>query len=227
MALPVGADYSQGVEGGAQPGSSHVVDGTDQRLLAVAALEAVHCRMESGEARRTCRAVGRRGPHQVEVVGDAVGEHGQADTRHVERLGAPHRPPVRDGRYLRTDVDAGRAVAERMEIPADALKRFPRACQQHPHLRIRRQHFALGQPEETAVEQLLFVVADEALVGAGKPAWTGEAADRPVTSPVAIGYGLLNDFAPAEQIPKVGIGVDAARQAVAVPGNGDREIGLL
>ena len=227
MALPVGADDFQGVEGGAQPGGSQVIDRTDQRLLAVAALEAVHGRMERREARRTRRAVGCRGPHQVEVVGDAVGEHGQADARHVERLGAPHRPPVRDGRHLGPDEDTRRTVAQRMKIPADVLERLPGACQQHPHLRIRRQHFALGQAEETAIEQLLLVVADEAFVGAGKPTRSGKAADRPVTSPVAIGYGFLNDLALAQQIPEVGVGVDAARQSVAVPGNGNRKVEFL
>ena len=226
VALAVGADDSQGVEGCAQPRCSEVVDGPHDGLLAVAAHERVDGRVQGGEAGGTRRAVGDGRPHQVEVVGNAIGQHRETDGGHVERAGAVHRPPARHRRHLGADEDSGGAVAQRVQVPADPLEGLPRAGQQHPQLRVRHHHLVLRHSEQSAVEKLLPVVADQSLPGARESARTGESANRPVAPAVPVGDRLLDDFPFAEQAPEVVVGADAARHAVAVSRDGDFHAGI-
>ena len=110
-----------------------------------------------------------------------------------------------------------------MKIPARALEGLPRAGQQHPELRVHHQRFVLGQAEETAIEELLHVVADEPLPGTREPAGAGEFTDGPIAPAVAVGDRLADDFAFAEQAPELLVGAESARQTVAVPHDGDGE----
>ena len=75
----------------------------------------------------------------------------------------------------------------------------------------------MRQTEETAIEELLSILADESLVGTGEAPWAGKPADRTVPFAVAIGHGLLHDLAFAQQPPEVIVGPDSARHAVTVP----------
>ena len=226
VTLAVGADDPQGIERGAQPGGSQVVDGPHDGLLAIPAPERVDGRVQGGEACGARRAVRDRRPHQVEVVGDAIGQHRHTDVRHVERTGAVHRSPVRHRRHLRADEDSRGAVAQRTQVPAGALEGLPRAGQEHPDLRVHHHHFVLGHPEQGAIEAHLPVLADQPFPGAREPARTGESANRPVSPAVPVGDRLLDNLAVAEQAPEVVVGADAARHAVAVSRDGDFHAGI-
>ena len=195
MTLAVRADDAKGVEGGAEPGGSQIVDGADDGLLAVTVLQGRHRCVHGGEARRTCRAVGRRRPHQVEVVRDPIREHSQADARDVEGTAALHRTPAGNGGNLRTHEDAGRTVANRFEAPSDALEGLPGAREQHPDLRVGHLCLAVRHSEQAAVEQSFAIVPDQALPGAGEAPGTRESADRLVASAIAVCDGLLDDLA--------------------------------
>ena len=222
MALAVRADDTHEVEAAAQPGAAQVGDGTDERLLAVAALERVHRRVQGAQACGTRRAVGDRRSHQVEVIGDSVGQHGHADAGDGVLADSAQRSPVGDGRNLGSDEDTGEAVAQRMKIPAGMLDGLPCAVQQHPDLRFGLHQLVVRQSEQGAVEEHLLVVADQSFPWAGEPTRPGLLANGPVALPVAIDDGLADDLPFAEQTPEVGVGPDAARHAIAVAGDGDR-----
>ena len=163
VALAVRADDAQGIEGDAEPGPAQVVHGADESLLAIAALQRVHRRVQRGQAGGTGRAMGDRRPHQVEVVGDAVGQHRQADARNRELVDAAQRPPVGYRWNLPADEDSGCAVAQRMQVPAGAFEGLPGTRQHHPQLRIRCHHLVVRHSEEAPVEEPFFVLPDQSL----------------------------------------------------------------
>ena len=180
------------------------------------------------QGRQTCgtgRAIGGRRSHQIEVIGDAVGQHGQADVHHVELGGPAHGAPAGHRWNLSADEEAGPTVAQRMEVPTGAFEGLPGAAQQHPHLGIHQPHFVLGKAEETAVEQLFRVVANQPLVRAGEPTWARKLTDRPVTPAVAVGDRLLDDLALAQETPEVLVRTDPPGHAVAVTHNGHGHLG--
>ena len=222
VALALRADHPQGVEAGALPGRPQVVGRSHERLLAVACAQRVQRFVQRGQAGGAGRAAGQRRPHQVEVVGDAVGQHSQADAGDRELVGAERRPPVGRGRHLCADEHAGAAVAQRVQIPAGAFAGLPGTGQEHAHVRIGGHHLVVRHAEQAAVEQLLPPVADQPLVRTGEPARAGELPDRPEASLVAVDDRLTHDLALAEQPPEVVVGDDAAGHAVAVPDDGDR-----
>ena len=194
VAPAVRADDAQSIEGSTHPGCAQIVGGPDQGLLAVPAAKRVHGCVQGGQAGGTRRAVGGRRAHQVEVVGDAVGQHRQADGDHVKLGGAIQGAPVGDRRNLRADEDTGGAVAQVMKIPAGLLGGLPGATQQHPDLRVHGQHFVMGESEETPVEELLPIFSDQALVRTGEAPRAGESTDGSIAPAVAFGDRLADDL---------------------------------
>ena len=138
-----------------------------------------------------------------------------------------HRTPTGNRRNLRSDKDARGTVAQGVQIPADPLEGLPGAGQQHPYLRVGQRHFLMRQTEETAIEELLSILADQPLVGTGETTRAGKPADWPVPFAVAIGHGLLHDLAFAQQAPEVVIRPDSARHAVTVSDDGNGVFGLI
>ena len=222
VALALRADDPQEVEAAAQPGAAQVGDGADERLVAVAAAQRVHRRVQRAQARGAGGAVRDRGPHEVEVVRDPVGQHRDADAGDGVLADAVQGPPVGHGRELGSDEDPGGAVAQRMKVPAGVLDGLPRAVQQHPHLRLGLHHLVVGHAEQGTVEEQLVVVADQSFPGAREAARARELTDGAVTLSVAIDDRLAHDLPFAEQAPEIRIRPDAARHAVAVARDGNR-----
>ena len=221
VALALRTDHSQGVEAGALPGRPQVVGGSDERLLAVTRAQRVDRFVQRGQAGGARRAAGQRRSHQVEVVGDAVGQHGQADAGDRELVCPERRPPVGSRRHLRAYEHARGAVAQRVQIPTCAFAGLPGTGQEHAHVRIGGHHLVVRHAEQAAVEQLFAIVADQPLVRAREPARSRKLPDRPESTLVAIDDRLPHDLALAEQLPEVIVGHDAAGHAVAVPDDGD------
>ena len=217
IALAVRAYDPKGVEAGTEPGCPRIVDGADKRLLAVALPQRMQSGVQGAQSSGTGGTAGHRRAHQVEMVGNPVGQHGQASVGHAELIYPMHGSPGRRGRGLGTDEDSRGAVAQRMQVPARPFESLPRTVQQHPHLRVRGQHLVVGNAEKTGIEKPLLVVLDQAFVGTGEPAGAGKRADGPVASAVAVHDGVLHRLAFAEQVPEVGVALDAAWHAVTVP----------
>ena len=219
MALALRADDPHEVEAAAHPGTAQIGDGADQRLVTIAARQRVHRRVQGAHAGGARRAIGRGRSHEVEVIGDPIGQHREADAGDGILRDAMLRPPVGHGRNLRTDEDSGGAVAQRVEIPADVFDGLPRAIQQHPDLRLGLPQLVVGHAEERAVEEQLVFVSDQPLVRARQTPRTREFADGQMTLAVAIGDRLLDDLALGEQAPEIRVRVKAAGQPVAIPGD--------
>ena len=225
VASPIRADDPQRVEAGAEARGAEVVGRRHESLFAVAGAQCVQRGMQRRQAGGTCGAAGERGSHQVEVIGDAVGQHGHADAGDG-KLGCAQRPaPVRGCRNLCSDEDAGSAVPQRQQVPSGLFTGLPGTGQQHPYVRIGRQHFVVRHAEETAIEELLPLVADQAFVGAREAARPRELSDRPVAPPVAAGDGLPDGFPFAQESPEIVVGTEAARQAVGISDDGDGIVG--
>ena len=219
MAGAVRADDAHEVEAAAHPGAAEIGDGADERLIAVAARQGVHCRVQGGDPGGAGGAVGRRRPHEVEVVGDPVGQHREADAGDGILRDAVLRPPVGDGGNLRADENPGGAVAQRMEVPADMLDGLPRTVQQHPYLRLGLPQFVMGHAEKGAVKEQFVFVADEPLVRAREPTGARKFTYGQMASTITSAYRLLDDLAFAQQAPERRVRADAAGHAVAVPGD--------
>ena len=221
MALALRADHPHEVEAAAHPAAAEIGDATDQRPVAIAACERVHRRVQGTQPGGAGRAIRGRRPHEVEVIGDPIGQHGKADAGHGILGHAMLRPPVGHGRNLRADEDSGGAVAQRAKVPADMFDGLPRAVEQHPYLRLGLPQFVVGHAEERAVEEQLVVVANQSLVSAREPPWAGKLPDGQVASSVAVGDRLLDDLALGQQRPEIGIRLYATGHAMAVPDDGN------
>ena len=79
VAGTVRADDSHEIEAAAHPGAAQICDSTNERLFAISACERVHRRVQGSQAGGASRAIRRRRPHEVEVVGNPIGQHGEAD----------------------------------------------------------------------------------------------------------------------------------------------------
>ena len=225
VALALGTDHAQGVEAGALTGRPQVVCRPDEGLLAVPRPQRVQRLVQRGQTGGTGRAARQRRAHQVEVVGDAVGQHRQADAGDGELVGAERRPPVGGGRHLGADEHSRGTVSQRVQIPAGAFARLPGTGQEHAHVRVGGEHLVVRHAEQAAVEPLFAVVADQPLVRAREPSRPGELPDRPEAALVAVDDRLPHDLALAEQPPEVVVRNDAAGQAMAVPDDRDRFVG--
>ena len=217
----VGADHAEGIEGYAAPGRAQIGHASHQRAVTIALPDRVHRRVQGGEGRGTGGGARERRPHQVQVVGDAVGEHGGVDAQDGELIGSVQRAPVGRRRDLGPDEDAGGTVPQCVQIPPGALAALPGAVQQHADLGIHVGHLMEGHAEEARVHPLLPVVPDQPLVGAPESARAGESADRPVPSAVAVGDGFPDDFAFPQQAPEVVVRENAAGHAIAVSDDGN------
>ena len=94
MTPAVGTDDAEGIERDAAPGRTQVGRRSHQGAVAVALHHRVHRRMQGGERSGAGSGAGNRRPHQVQVVGDAVGQHRGVDAQDGELVGPVHRAPV-------------------------------------------------------------------------------------------------------------------------------------
>ena len=166
MALAVRAADPHEVEAAAHPAAAEIGDGSHQRLIAIAVLKRMHRRVKSTQAGGTGRAIGHRRHHQVEVIGDPIGQHREADTGNGVLGDAVLRAPIGSSGDLCADEDPGRAVAQGMEVPAHPLDGLPCAGRQHPYLRLSLPQFVVRHSEECVVEEQLFAVPNQSLVRA-------------------------------------------------------------
>ncbi len=217
----VGADDAEGIEGDAAPGRTQIGRGSHQRAVAVALNDRVDRRVQGRKRSGTGRGTRNRRPHQVQVVGNAIGQHRGVDAQDGELVGPVHRPPIGRRSHLGPDEDARGTIAQRVKIPPGPFAGFPGASQQHADLGIHVRHFVERHAEETRVHPLLAIVPDQPLVGAPESARAGESTDRPIPSAVAAGDGFPHDFAFPQQAPEVAVRENAAGHAIAVPDDGD------
>ena len=220
VAAAVGTDDAESVEGGAAAGRAQIGRAADQRLFAVALPDRVDRRVERRQRRRAGRRAGDRRPHQVQVIGDAVGQHRGVDAQDRELVGAEERPPVGGRCDLCADEDARRAVAEPVQIPPGVLAALPRAAEEHPDLRIHVRHLVARHAEEARVHPLLALVANQPLVRTPEATRPGEPADRLVAPAVAGSHRFANHLAVAEEAPEVVVRTDAAGHAVCISDDG-------
>ena len=164
----VWADDSHQVEATAHSAAAQVRYSADQRLVAVAACQCIHCRVQGAQSGGAGRAVGRRRPHEVEVVRNPVGQHGEADSGNGILADTVLWPPVGYSRYLRPDEDTCGTIAQRMKVPADMFHGFPCTIEQHSHLWISLGQFVVGHSKEQSVKQQFVVVPNQPFMRACK-----------------------------------------------------------
>ena len=111
VADTVRADHTHEIEATAHPGTAQIGDGANERLITITARERVHRRVQGGQSGRAGGAIRSRRPHEIEVVGDPIGQHGEASARHGILVDSMLRSPVGRRRNLRTDEDSGGAIA--------------------------------------------------------------------------------------------------------------------
>ena len=219
-------DDSKLVESDAHPGRREGIARAHEGLLAVAGFEGVQGCVQGTQTGGTGRGHGERWSHQVQVIGNPIGQHGNAPAKHAEQVRAVQLAVIGVPKRLRTHEHAGRAVAQRVEAPAGVLHSFPGTVQQHPRHGSGVQHLMMGKTEKTGVNGPSHIIVDQAFVGTARPAVAVGRVNGLNTPAVSLLHARTHHLSRLEKLPEIGVGAQGTGQTMAVPHNGHRIFGI-